>query len=67
VTVNGVSAVVGGDAIVSFDGKPIASADELAAAVAAHRPGDRITLGTIRKGHERTVNATLANAPRNAT
>ena len=54
-------------AIVSVDGKSAPSAGALAAAVAGHRPGGRLVLGTIRKGHERTVNVTLANAPRNAT
>lgn len=63
VTVAGEPAVVGGDAIVSVEGKRITSASELAAAVAGHRPGDRIQLGVVRDGATRTVTVTLGNAP----
>jgi putative serine protease PepD len=66
ITVDGVSAVVGGDAIVSVDGTPIRSAADLGVAVAAHKPGDRLELGIIRNGATQTVTATLGNAPRAA-
>jgi S1-C subfamily serine protease len=63
VTVNGVSALVGGDAIVRFDGKPVTSAQQLADAVAQHKPGDRVTLEVVRRGVSRTVEVTLGNVP----
>ena len=63
VTVNGVGAVVGGDAIVSLDGTSVASTGALADAVALHHPGQTVSLGVVRGGHERTIDVTLGNAP----
>jgi S1-C subfamily serine protease len=63
VTVGGESAVLGGDAIVSLDGTPVRSSSQLAALLAAHKPGDRVELGTVRDGRARTVTVTLGNAP----
>jgi S1-C subfamily serine protease len=62
-TVNGESALVGGDAIVSVDGQQVASGGELADAVSAKRPGDHVTLGVARNGARRSVVVTLGNAP----
>ena len=39
---------VGGDIIVSIDGKAIASSEELANAIEAHKPGETITVGLER-------------------
>ena len=39
-----------GDMITSLDGGSLESAAALTAAILAHRPGDRITLGVIRAG-----------------
>ena len=61
--VNGVGVLVGGDTIVSVDGKPVATAAQLAAAVALHQPGDSVTLEVTRGGASRTVEVTLGNAP----
>jgi S1-C subfamily serine protease len=63
VTVGGVSAVVGGDAIVSLDGSSVKSSGQLAALLARRRPGDRVELGVVRGGRSRTVTVTLGNAP----
>jgi S1-C subfamily serine protease len=66
VTVNGVSAPLGGDAIVGVGGKPVASTQQLADAVALHRPGDALTLTVVRGGRTRTVTVTLGDVPAKA-
>jgi putative serine protease PepD len=63
VSVKGVSGVVGGDAIVSVDGKAITSSDQLSEVVGEHRPGDTLKLEVVRGGASRTVAVTLGNAP----
>jgi S1-C subfamily serine protease len=63
VTVDGVTAVLGGDAIVSVDGRAVTTAQELGGIVAAHKPGDRVTLDVVRSGKARTVTVTLGDAP----
>jgi S1-C subfamily serine protease len=63
VTVNGVGALVGGDSIVAVDGKAVTSAADLAGLIAAHRPGDKVTLEVSRGGSQRTVEVTLGNVP----
>jgi S1-C subfamily serine protease len=62
-TVNGVTALLGGDAIVAVDGKPISTAQQLSSAVALRKPGDRLTLDVVRAGKSRTFAVTLDNAP----
>ncbi len=59
---------VGGDIIVSVDGKAIASSEELANAIEAHKPGETITLGLERgTGHggyeHKEVKVTLGTRP----
>jgi S1-C subfamily serine protease len=63
VAVGGEGAVVGGDAIVSFDGAPVDSSARLIALLAAKKPGDRVELGVVRNGQSRTLSVTLGNAP----
>jgi S1-C subfamily serine protease len=63
VTVDGQSALLGGDAIVSVDGRQIRSTAQLSNAVSAHSPGDSIRLGVVRDRRKRTVQVTLGNAP----
>jgi S1-C subfamily serine protease len=63
VTVNGVSAPLGGDAIVALDGRPIRSSQQLADAVALRKPGDEVTLKVVRGGASRTVGLTVGNVP----
>ena len=60
VTVNGASALLGGDAIVAVDGKPIHSSTQLADAIASRKPGDRVSLETVRGGSTRQVAARSA-------
>jgi S1-C subfamily serine protease len=63
VTMNGVSVPVGGDTIVAIEGKSIDSSAQVADAVAARSPGDRITLEIVRHGATQKVSVTLGNVP----
>jgi len=59
---------VGGDIILSIDGKPIASSEELANAVEAKKPGETVSVGLLRgNGHggyeKMTVSVTLGARP----
>jgi len=64
--VNGQSLVLGGDVIVSLDGQPVSSMDDLSAAIARHRPGDKLTVGLLRNGSGKTVTVTLGREPAQA-
>lgn len=63
VTVDGVSGLIGGDAIVALDGKSVTSSAQLADDVALHKPGDKLQLEVVRDGKSRTVDVTLENVP----
>jgi S1-C subfamily serine protease len=67
VTVDGVSVPLGGDVIVTVDGKGVSSTEQLGAIVATHEPGDRLRLTVQRGGTRRTVIVTLGNVPAGAT
>ena len=59
---------VGGDIVVSIDGKQVNSSEDLANDVSAKKPGDKVTVGLLRpngEGHyeHKTVTATLASRP----
>jgi S1-C subfamily serine protease len=67
-TIEGGQVAVGGDVIVSIDGKPINSSEDLANAIEAHKPGQTVTVGLWRatgNGHyeQKTVHVTLASRP----
>ena len=47
------------DVVIAVDDEPVGSSEELAVAVDAHQPGDRISVELIRSGSSRTVEATL--------
>jgi len=53
----------GGDVIVSVDGKPVNGPDDVAAAIAGHKPGDRVDVEVERDGARRTVSVELAERP----
>ena len=55
--------VLGGDVIVSLDGRPIGSSGALAQAVASHRAGQAVTLGYLRAGARHTARVTLGTRP----
>ena len=63
VTVDGVGVPVGGDTIVSLNGKSVSSSSQVADAVALGKPGDVVTLGVVRDGASRTVQVTLGALP----
>jgi len=53
----------GGDIIVAVDGKSVMTMDQVAAAVAAKKPGDTMTLQIVRGGKKATVTVTLGSRP----
>jgi membrane-associated protease RseP (regulator of RpoE activity) len=52
-----------GDVIVEFDGEPVRAPKELVRMVRAQDPGSTVTLTMVRRGRERTIEATLAHSP----
>lgn len=63
VVVAGETYVLGGDIIVAFEGKQIASIEDLREAIAEHEPGDRVRLEIYRDGKKTSVTATLGRQP----
>jgi putative serine protease PepD len=51
------------DVITSLGGTQTSTPDQLAAAIAAHKPGDKVTVVYQRGGSSHTVTLTLANRP----
>jgi putative serine protease PepD len=64
---NGPAAKAGikpGDIIQSVDGTPVGSVDDLATALAAHKPGDRVSVKVVHQdGKTQTVEVTLGQLP----
>ena len=56
----------GGDLITRFDGKAIASPDDLGAAVSGKKPGDRVKVEIQRNGVKQTLDVTLGTRPKSA-
>jgi putative serine protease PepD len=52
-----------GDVVVSVNGAPVRSGDELAAAISSRQPGEKATLVVVRSGDRRRVVATLVERP----
>ena len=63
VVVAGETYVLGGDIIVSFDGAKISSIEQLRDAVAAHKPGDKVTVVIYRDAKKTSVIVTLGRQP----
>jgi putative serine protease PepD len=57
---------VGGDVILSVDGKAISSPDDLSSTIAGHKPGDVVKVTVRRNGREQVVDVTLGDRPQNA-
>jgi Trypsin-like serine proteases, typically periplasmic, contain C-terminal PDZ domain len=55
--------VKAGDVVVTFDGKPVATAAELTALVTRTSPGARVTLGIVRDGSPVNVNVVVGALP----
>ncbi len=53
----------GGDVVIAVDGKPVLQNNDLSELVAAHKPGDNVTLDIIRDGHKESVDVTLGSRP----
>ena len=67
VVVEGESYRLGGDVIVSADGKQVATVADLRDVVTAHKPGEAITLEIYRDGAKRTVTVVLGQQPATPT
>jgi S1-C subfamily serine protease len=63
VVVAGETYALGGDIIVSLDGKKISSVDELRDAIAGRKPGDKISLAIYRDANKSSVTVTLGRRP----
>ncbi len=53
----------GGDLIIELDGRKINSPDDVAAAIADNKPGDKVTVKYVRDGKEREAQITLGKRP----
>jgi S1-C subfamily serine protease len=62
-TADGTRVLVGGDAIVGINGKPVDSSAALSEMLALHRPGDEVAVDVVRGGVQRTVIVTVGNVP----
>ena len=60
---NGTPVQLGGDVITEVDGKPLRTSDDLAGAVEAKKPGEKVELTVQRDGKERTVTVDLGKRP----
>jgi S1-C subfamily serine protease len=58
--------VIGGDLIVKVGSKSVTKPDDLAAALATMKPGDKVTIQVYRDGKLKTLTATLGNRPASA-
>jgi S1-C subfamily serine protease len=68
ISAEGGAVELGGDILVSFDGKPVKGAEDLASYVSGKKPGDTVTIGLLREngkgGYEhKTVTLTLTARP----
>jgi putative serine protease PepD len=52
-----------GDVVTALGGRPVSTGDELASAIAAHKPGDTVSVTYTRDGKSHTVSVKLATRP----
>jgi putative serine protease PepD len=57
------ASLASGDVVTAVDDTPVASAEDLSAAVAAHAPGDSVTLAVTRAGESVAIEVTLGVRP----
>jgi S1-C subfamily serine protease len=65
-TINGDPIQLGGDIITEVDGKSITSNEDLTAAIAGRKPGDKVKITFLRDGKTKTVEVTLGDRPASA-
>ena len=53
----------GGDVVIAVDGRPVLQNNDLSELIAAHKPGDTVTLDIIRDGNKQSVDVTLGSRP----
>lgn len=53
-----------GDVIVSVDGRPVRTVEDLLAILNGRRPGQAVTVGIVRDGKRRQIDVTLGERPR---
>ena len=58
--------VAGGDLIVGVDGKPVHTPNDIASAIAGHKPGDRVAIEFYRGRTKQSATLTLADRPAKA-
>jgi S1-C subfamily serine protease len=63
VVIQGQTYVTGGDVIEAIDGKSVTSAEDLAAVIMQHKPGDTVTVTVSRDTSTLQIKATLAQRP----
>ncbi|HZL65478.1 MAG TPA: trypsin-like peptidase domain-containing protein [Thermoleophilia bacterium] len=61
--IQGQTYVTGGDVIEAIDGKAVTSAEDLAAVIMQHKPGDTLTVTVLRGGSTLQLKATLTQRP----
>ena len=63
VVVEGESYLLGGDIVVSANGAPVSTQQQLRDLIAREKPGDHITLQIFRDGKKKTIGVTLGQHP----
>jgi len=63
VSINGQQIQAGGDIITAVDGNAVHGMDDVVSAIAAKKPGDKVTLDLAHGQSTRTVTVTLGNRP----
>ena len=61
--IQGQTYVIGGDVIEAIDGKAVTSAEDLAAVIMQHKPGDTVNVTVLHGGSTQQLKATLAQRP----
>jgi S1-C subfamily serine protease len=64
--VGGQDVQLGGDIITKVDGKPVATADDLAGVIQDHKPGDEVKVTYLRAGKDHTTNVKLGKQTQKA-
>ena len=61
--VNGEQIYLGGDVLISIDGKPLVKAEDVRAVIESKDPGDTVTVKFLREGREESVEVELGDRP----